>query len=282
MNSACQIRMFVNAPKAYANRKYQNRVGNSKRGRPKDSDVGEPSSKARRLNPKQATRTRRSVSNTPTEPSAHVQVHSRAPNLLNPPQSHVRYPTPPYAVNSGSQPMAHMAPLYNRSHVQQRVYATSPLNPLNSPRASPLVQRESTMPPQQHTPLISTPGLSHGHHSAPPSPDDAKATHDSEIDWSSIQRYGGTMNPGDAVLFDDPWRWPIGPSEQILTGVGANLFSVHPEAADKVLTTRPEIEGAFTSMSSLPSFWQQQHGVQPLPDLPTNPYADTEVGDQQK
>ncbi|KAF2451486.1 hypothetical protein P171DRAFT_348244, partial [Karstenula rhodostoma CBS 690.94] len=33
MNSACQIRMFVNAPKAYANRKYQNRVGNSKRGR---------------------------------------------------------------------------------------------------------------------------------------------------------------------------------------------------------------------------------------------------------
>ncbi|KAH8728561.1 hypothetical protein GQ44DRAFT_608667, partial [Phaeosphaeriaceae sp. PMI808] len=33
MNSACQIRMFVNAPKAYANRKHQNRVGNSKRGR---------------------------------------------------------------------------------------------------------------------------------------------------------------------------------------------------------------------------------------------------------
>jgi hypothetical protein len=90
------------------------------------------------------------------------------------------------------------------------------------------------------------------------------------------------MHPGDAVLFDDPWRWPIGPSEQILTGVGANLFSVHPEAADKVLTTQPETEGAFTSMSSLPSFWQQQHGVQPLPDLPTNLYADTEAGDQQK
>ncbi|KAF2829569.1 hypothetical protein CC86DRAFT_286531, partial [Ophiobolus disseminans] len=33
MNSACQIRMFVNAPRAYANRKHQNRVGNSKRGR---------------------------------------------------------------------------------------------------------------------------------------------------------------------------------------------------------------------------------------------------------
>ncbi|KAF2690500.1 hypothetical protein K458DRAFT_289250, partial [Lentithecium fluviatile CBS 122367] len=32
MNSACNIRMFVNAPKAYANRKYQNREGNRKRG----------------------------------------------------------------------------------------------------------------------------------------------------------------------------------------------------------------------------------------------------------
>ncbi|KAF2645553.1 hypothetical protein P280DRAFT_389428, partial [Massarina eburnea CBS 473.64] len=32
MQSACQIRMFVNAPKAYANRKHQNRLGNRKRG----------------------------------------------------------------------------------------------------------------------------------------------------------------------------------------------------------------------------------------------------------
>ncbi|KAF2129400.1 hypothetical protein P153DRAFT_268651, partial [Dothidotthia symphoricarpi CBS 119687] len=33
MNSACQVRMFVNAPRAYENRKVQNRVGNSKRGK---------------------------------------------------------------------------------------------------------------------------------------------------------------------------------------------------------------------------------------------------------
>ncbi|KAF2788878.1 hypothetical protein K505DRAFT_254499, partial [Melanomma pulvis-pyrius CBS 109.77] len=36
MNSACQIRMFVNAPKAYAGRKLNNRVGNSKRKRGRD------------------------------------------------------------------------------------------------------------------------------------------------------------------------------------------------------------------------------------------------------
>lgn len=37
VNSASQIRMFVNAPIAYAQRKVQNRQGNSKRGRAKDA-----------------------------------------------------------------------------------------------------------------------------------------------------------------------------------------------------------------------------------------------------
>lgn len=41
MSSAWQIRMFVNAPKAYAKRKDQNRVGNSKRPNMKRSEVEE-------------------------------------------------------------------------------------------------------------------------------------------------------------------------------------------------------------------------------------------------
>ncbi|KAL1605775.1 hypothetical protein SLS59_003579 [Nothophoma quercina] len=39
VNSACQIRMFVNAPIAYAARKEQNRIGNSKRGRTRDPSL---------------------------------------------------------------------------------------------------------------------------------------------------------------------------------------------------------------------------------------------------
>ena len=51
MTSACQIRMFVNAPRAYANRKHQNRIGNSKR--PKidgkdESTLDTPQAKRRR------------------------------------------------------------------------------------------------------------------------------------------------------------------------------------------------------------------------------------------
>ncbi|KAF2467696.1 uncharacterized protein BDR25DRAFT_234019, partial [Lindgomyces ingoldianus] len=38
MMSAAQVRMFVNAPRAYARRKEANRVGNSKRGRNKKDD----------------------------------------------------------------------------------------------------------------------------------------------------------------------------------------------------------------------------------------------------
>jgi hypothetical protein len=62
MNSACQIRMFVNAPRAYANRKYQNRVGNSKRGKPKDAEeyTNTKASKIRRTTLRPTTRVRTS------------------------------------------------------------------------------------------------------------------------------------------------------------------------------------------------------------------------------
>ncbi|KAF3043073.1 hypothetical protein E8E11_001957 [Didymella keratinophila] len=48
VNSASQIRMFVNAPIAYAQRKVQNRQGNSKRGRAKDTSTPNPRSATRR------------------------------------------------------------------------------------------------------------------------------------------------------------------------------------------------------------------------------------------
>lgn len=38
VGSGCQVRMFVNAPVAYAARKYQNRVGNRKRGRGREGE----------------------------------------------------------------------------------------------------------------------------------------------------------------------------------------------------------------------------------------------------
>jgi hypothetical protein len=52
MSSAWQIRMFVNAPKAYAKRKDQNRVGNSKRPNAKSNGLteNEPRSLKRRRN----------------------------------------------------------------------------------------------------------------------------------------------------------------------------------------------------------------------------------------
>lgn len=60
VNSASQIRMFVNAPIAYAARKYQNRLGNSKRGRANATDSDPRSVKIRRT----GTRHNRARSNT--------------------------------------------------------------------------------------------------------------------------------------------------------------------------------------------------------------------------
>ncbi|KAJ4301758.1 hypothetical protein N0V90_003852 [Kalmusia sp. IMI 367209] len=94
MNSACQIRMFVNAPKAYANRKYQNRVGNSKRGRTKESDAFDTPPKARKLNAKSSARSRRAGSNMPTStPQArtHSETSTSSPFLRSQP----RFSTPP-------------------------------------------------------------------------------------------------------------------------------------------------------------------------------------------
>ena len=277
MNSACQIRMFVNAPKAYANRKYQNRVGNSKRGKPKDSDAAEPPSKARKLNSKQATRARRSESDVLGEPSAHARLNSRASHLSPLPQSYIGFTTPPpYPVSPEPRAIPSLAPMYSQPHAQQRTYAMS-----LPARASPLARRVSSIPPQQHTPLRSTATLAHDTHSAPPSPDDAPVSHVSDVDWSSIQRYGNTFYPGDAPLFDESWRWSNRVSEHVFTGADANLFTVHPEAASKVLSPGQQLDGAFASTNSFPEYWEHQHGIQPLPDL-QNPYEDKKPGDQRQ
>ncbi|RAQ93864.1 hypothetical protein DDE82_008149 [Stemphylium lycopersici] len=58
MSSAWQIRMFVNAPKAYAKRKDQNRVGNSKRPNAKDSETMDYSPRALKKSRKTAARSR--------------------------------------------------------------------------------------------------------------------------------------------------------------------------------------------------------------------------------
>lgn len=75
ITSACQIRMFVNAPRAYARRKEANRHGNSKRGKALSGkpEPGTRSSRARKLSMRQANRSRQSTPCAPTSASANAK-----------------------------------------------------------------------------------------------------------------------------------------------------------------------------------------------------------------
>jgi hypothetical protein len=184
MNSACQIRMFVNAPRAYANRKHQNRVGNSKRGRTKDTPDTNPGSAKRPKTSGRHTRARSS-----TAASDLPSCRGTTPQQQQPP---LQLPLPPYYPSS-SQPQSLLktsansypppesthfqrptlsAPLY--SYGPRSVVAMSP--PTSSPR-SPLA-------PQLHTPRMTTeilhrqpflpPSPLYNNYSAPASPEDTK------------------------------------------------------------------------------------------------------------
>ncbi|KAJ4352280.1 uncharacterized protein N0V89_007628 [Didymosphaeria variabile] len=259
MNSACQIRMFVNAPKAYANRKYQNRVGNSKRGRTKDSDASDGPSKVRKFNPKPATRARRTGSNKLAEVNVHMRLGSQ-PRETSPFQHQARFSTPSaFPGNPDMARLPRLVPLQGDPSTRSRFQASSP--PLTG---SPYAPRVSTMPPQQHTPLMSPPALTHGNKSAPTSPYDAHPIHNPDGEpWPAMQ-YGNVYYRADEPLFDGTWSSPGGPQSQACTGVDANLFAQHPELAEVTLSPRQQLNGAYDGLD-FSEYWRAQHGVQQYP-----------------
>jgi hypothetical protein len=184
MNSACQIRMFVNAPRAYANRKHQNRVSNSKRGRTKDAPDANPGSAKR---PKMDGRRTRARSTT----AASDLPFSRGttPQHQQPP---LQRPMPPYYPSSGQQQslLKTSANSYappQSAHLQRPTlsaalhsYGPRSVVAMSPPTSSP----RSPLAPQLHTPRMTTeilhrqpflpPSPLYNKYSAPASPNDAK------------------------------------------------------------------------------------------------------------
>lgn len=186
MNSACQIRMFVNAPRAYANRKHQNRVGNSKRGRTKDTP--DPNPKGGKMARTGSKRTRARSTTTSDMPGS----RDTTPQTLQPLQ---RTPlAPPYYTTPAAQQISPspMGPGYvaartttlhrptmsahRSSFGQHSIPAMSP--PTSSPRLLHVPQshvpRMTTEPPQLQSPFMSPPPPIPLNYSAPASPDDVK------------------------------------------------------------------------------------------------------------
>ncbi|KAF2268724.1 hypothetical protein CC78DRAFT_607909 [Lojkania enalia] len=161
MNSACQIRMFVNAPRAYAQRKLNNRVGNSKRGRGK-KDTDEPVSVRGAKRPltteyyAESSIAKRATNHRNERPA----LKNLAPNVQEQRTQRSVYPTPP-------PPLAPTSALpYFRSNAfppaESNLYTGNTslehhlVMPMSPPQRSVLAPR-FTSTPHQNTPLMSPP-----------------------------------------------------------------------------------------------------------------------------
>jgi hypothetical protein len=211
MNSACQIRMFVNAPRAYANRKHQNRVGNSKRGRTKDT----PDSSTKGARPSRARATRGRTRSTVVSDFPNSRESTPQQQLPLPhPQFNSPYYSSPNTQYSSSSPAApgfsrqQFSPVQQPARiVPQRSFGQQPIPNMVPPsshlsQAAPsFLSRMATSPQHQDSFLASSP-RSHGTFSTPASPDDAKHTMDATIgDWIQHSDLGATsFGPGPALI----------------------------------------------------------------------------------
>jgi hypothetical protein len=214
MNSACQIRMFVNAPRAYANRKHQNRVGNSKRGRTKDTlDANPRSAKTQKTGGRRKrARSTTAASDLPPSPGTTPQ-HQQLPRpvgsyhtSLSQQQQQLSpkfsFPTP-HSVHLHRQTLS--APLHSldpRPTIALSPPTSSPRTPLAPQLYTP---RMATEPPHHQSPLYPPSPLNYNNYSAPASPDDAKplATSTPPSNWYGSgfgdESYTQRANNGAAI-----------------------------------------------------------------------------------
>jgi hypothetical protein len=236
VTSASQIRMFVNAPIAYAMRKYQNRVGNSKRGRTKETtDSNSRLTKVRRTGGRRARARSGTAPEAPasrdTSPQFQILDNAAAPYYLTPasqitssspvPAQLSRLPLHRAAV-SASLMTTHG---HNANAVSPSVMCTSVMkspyisravmSPPCRPASQYHTQGSTVVAPTQASPSFPSSPLSYNHHSAPPSTDNMRyegLMSTPEI-WPKPQSFDeplcATMDPSlpasDFLFADSPW-----------------------------------------------------------------------------
>ena len=282
MNSACQIRMFVNAPRAYANRKHQNRVGNSKRGRTKDiSDSNPRASKIQKTGGRQC----RSRAATGSDPVSERQTSrplqpSQEPDL--PPceaVSSLHHITHHSFQDFGSPQQGSSMLTPHLSHIGQSINPKSPSPSTMSasskvPHTDNQMARLASMPPSQHSPFLSPPTLSHNTYSMPATPLNANSTPEispwpsnSTPSFSSTKKTE-TAHPANLlseVAFSHDWLWPsTKPSHPTDAYSSAGLFEPYLSAHD----TFADLAQTINREDGVPDFqtlWGSQPGVQAFP-----------------
>jgi hypothetical protein len=282
MNSACQIRMFVNAPRAYSNRKHQNRVGNSKRGRTKDpSDSNSRASKIQKTGSRQY-RTRVATESDPvserriSQPLQQSQELNSLPYDVAPSSHHV-IPHPLRDFGSPQQDSSKLTP--HISFAGQQIDPNLPL-PSTTPPFSETFQtniqmpHSTPMPPPQHSPFLSPPTPSHTTYSTPATPLNTNPN-PAMSPWQSNSTPSFTSTHSNetahpANLLDDvavsyDWLWlDMKSSHPTNAYSNTNLFETYPGAHD----TFTDVAQAVSRVDGIPDFqtlWESQSGVQTFP-----------------
>lgn len=291
MNSACQIRMFVNAPRAYSNRKHQNRIGNSKRGRAKDTP--DPNPKAAKARRTAAGRTRAQSSSMSTLPPSRestpqqhqqqqhsLQRASLVPPYYSSPASQQLSPSPnlpisypaPHSV-SYHRPIASI-PASRGSFIHHSSAAMSPPTPSSHmPQALQAYLPRMTTEAPHGLPPATVPSQLHGTHSmsAPTSPDDIKpisgtiasnvgahaALHMEMPEFSSWMQDTSGVDPLLA-------HWDLSPHTPSDAGASAAIVS----EADAVCVNMSQLESSVAGsmdQSKFEEFWRMHVGVQEFP-----------------
>ncbi|KAH9881787.1 hypothetical protein J1614_000958 [Plenodomus biglobosus] len=277
MSSSNQIRMFVNAPKAYSKRKDQNRVGNGKRPNAKGLVAGssEPPAKKRRTGGH--TRNRSSTlsdlpSSRGTPPQEQHEI-SGLPYYTSQVQGTCAISASPPSTFAPLTPGLHRRLNYahNSSFGQMQGNARSPSITSNMPQSH--IPRMVSIPSTLQPPFMSSPDQSHSHFLTPVISDTSALL----SDWQHTDIFHQPMHmnaapssgPNDTPLFNDVADWDS--RELPYTGdmQGANLFAQHPEAGVCLIDVEEANSHRESGMSGggedFTSFWRQQHGVQQFP-----------------
>jgi hypothetical protein len=273
MNSACQIRMFVNAPRAYANRKHQNRVGNSKRGRTKAAPDPNPKpAKSQRTGGKRTRARSTTASDVPcsrgTTPQHQVQAqHTMPPHPYYTKASQHFTPSPAIANRLIPRMTSlHRPALSLPRHSFGRHSSAAMSQPTSSPHLPPHTPRiAATASVHLNSPFMSPPPPSLDQYSSPASSLDVKPQA-FDGNWQNDIVY---IQPGESPYPSavDPVLAQFGLEqceESNLDQFGrqmngyVNLSDIEHTASDRRVSS--------SDSHSFQGFWDMQPGVQKFPE----------------
>lgn len=233
MGSACQIRMFVNAPRAYARRKEANRHGNSKRGKATPTKPESARAKSRRLSARARQRQPTPCAPPTPNPNPGHALRDIEPNFQN------HGPQPPY-YSSALSPLSRQVPTMAQPEARPSSsyasvgYHSSPLSSpqprantqyasMSLPNHMPSIQSYmSPPPPGSHT------SLPNSHGSLPNTPvtqPEVKYGNDTAAacgsSWQPTDNHNHLGDNSHAIFPQDNFdfdSWSVGGTSQQQTG----------------------------------------------------------------